>query len=179
MEIESLLSTPERRKLIKFILFHPSEEIKINSLAKKAGVSPPLTSKVIFALRKRAWVNKKLNLNNPEVRALKIYFNILLLSRFIPTIRKKVEEVKGIGVYGSWAKGENNENSDLDLWVIMKKKQKPFALVKLMKEMEKKLKTEVNIIDLTEGKIKQLKKEDKPFYSSLFDSFVLWGEGVW
>jgi predicted nucleotidyltransferase len=63
-----------------------------------------------------------------------------------------------IGVFGSVARGENNDNSDIDiLYKFKDKKLSLFEYMQLLSELEKKFNTKVDLV--REDKIKPLLKE--------------------
>jgi predicted nucleotidyltransferase len=57
-------------------------------------------------------------LNNSSVKSIKIIFNI---NQFKPSFFKKYPFIEGVGLYGSCVKGTNTEDSDIDLWIKLKK----------------------------------------------------------
>ena len=90
-------------------------------------------------------------------------------------IFKKFDFVEAAGLYGSCAKGENTDSSDVDLWVKIKRvsDEETAALTALM---NKKIRN-VKPLFLTAGKLEKIKKGDELFYYSLaFGSIVLYGE---
>ncbi|MBS7643816.1 nucleotidyltransferase domain-containing protein [Candidatus Bathyarchaeota archaeon] len=80
---------------------------------------------------------------------------------------------------GSWAKGTNDEESDVDLWIKVRNHVDEVKIARIMAELTKELGREVNILVLDSERVKGLKEEDPIFYYSLvFGSFTLWGENV-
>ena len=111
-------------------------------------------------------------LDNIKVRSLRILLN---LNQFDTNLFNKYKFVKGVGVYGSLAKGMNDEESDIDLWIKIGQ-AKQMELAKLSNELNKRYKN-VKPLFLTKEKIDMLKKEDTLFYHSLvFGSIILYGE---
>jgi predicted nucleotidyltransferase len=82
-----------------------------------------------------------------------------------------------VGLYGSCVKGTNIEDSDIDLWVKIKK-VKEEELSKLTNELKRK-DERIKPLFLTKEKIEVFKKEDIVFYYSLvFGSITLYGEEI-
>ena len=79
-------------------------------------------------------------------------------------------------LYGSWANGTNNKDSDLDLWI--QSGSESDEKVAELRRTVKQFKAEANIIVLTEKRLGELKERDFVFYCSLHNSFVLWGKGL-
>lgn len=58
---------------------------------------------------------KKVDLSNPYVKAMKIFFNIKKLTEKNVPDKLRLLEIAGARIYGSWASGTNYEDSDLDI----------------------------------------------------------------
>ena len=86
---------------------------------------------------------------------------------------------RGLGLYGSWARGTNHQESDLDVWVRADSLPPESVLARLQKDLSQQADCEVNLLVLTPEKLERLKREDKPFYNSLvMDSVTLNGESL-
>jgi len=82
--------------------------------------------------------------------------------------------VTAVGLHGSCARGQNTEDSDMDLWVRVKD-VKETKIASLTSEINKKIKN-AKIVFLSDKKIEKLRKEDIMFYHSLaFGSIILYG----
>lgn len=111
-------------RLIEFFLDNPTEEFYVKQLKEKtklakASVNAYLNklenAEFLLKSRKGQMVIYKLNLSNPAVKQLKILRNAdKLYSRV-----KKLEGAR-IFMYGSCARGENTEKSDIDILAIGK-----------------------------------------------------------
>jgi predicted nucleotidyltransferase len=80
--------------------------------------------------------------------------------------------VKGLGLYGSWARGTNHQESDLDVWIKADSLPPESVLARLQKDLSLQSDSEVNLLVLTPEKLERLKKDDTPFYNSLVMSSV-------
>jgi len=181
METEKVLGTKERVKVLEFILDNPSKKASVRGLSKTLGLSPSHLSKTIRILEKNSILKgNRINLENPLVRNLKTMFNLkkLLEMKVVEKSRLVIKDMKGIGVYGSWASGTNTEDSDIDLWIKSRRVIEEKSLAKIHTFIITKTGSEVSILSLWPGKIEELKK-DKTFYYSLhFGSIILWGENI-
>ena len=80
-------------------------------------------------------------------------------------------------IFGSCAKGTNREDSDIDLWIKVKK-TKEAELSKLTNVLKRKSER-IKPLFLTKDKIEALKKEDTVFFHSLvFGSIIIYGEKI-
>ena len=76
---------------------------------------------------------------------------------------------------GSFARGENRPESDLDVWVLTRS-PKISRSAKLKREIELAVGREVNLLPLTPKRLKILKENDPVFYYSLvYGSMVIRG----
>jgi predicted nucleotidyltransferase len=176
----STLFPKAKERIIEFIVDNPSKKMKVRELAKLLKISPAYVSRTLKTLvRDDVIKDNKVNLSNPYVRVLKIFFNIKKLIDK-NTIRKlKKLKVLGAGIYGSWANGTNFEDSDLDIWIKTSKRLEEINIATTADEIRKGLGTNVQILVLTPERIERLKKEDPIFYYSLvFGSIKLYGEEI-
>jgi predicted nucleotidyltransferase len=170
----------QRERIIEFIIDNPSKTIKVREIARLLKISPAYVSRTLKILAKEDIVkNNEVNLSHPYVKVLKAFFNIKkMIDKNIIKKLKKLEALSA-GVYGSWANGTNYEDSDLDIWVKVIKHPGEIKIATISNDIRKVLGKNVQILVLTPERIKKLKKEDPIFYYSLvFGSIVLYGEGI-
>jgi predicted nucleotidyltransferase len=173
-QLQMLFSTEERLRILSVIL--EGKEINIPAIAKitktnKGLVSRYCSSLVVLGILKKINSKYKLDISSPITRAVKVLLNISKLKIPMP------KWVDRMGVYGSFSKGTNTEESDVDIWVIPKRGVQQAEIGELETKLSKRLENEVHILLLTEERIERLKKEDKPFfYSLVFGSFILKGD---
>jgi len=173
--MESVFSTKERIKILELIIFKENS-LSVNDVANQLKISKGLVSKY-FDILAREGILKKTNgkplvTDSSFVKGIRILFNIKNVN---PRIFKKYPFVKSAGIYGSCAKGENKEDSDVDLWIRVKDTDEN-RLASLTSELNKKIKN-VKVLFLTNGKIEKLRKEDPLFYHSLvFGLLIIYGE---
>jgi predicted nucleotidyltransferase len=84
-----------------------------------------------------------------------------------------------LGLYGSWARGTNHQDSDLDVWIRADSLPPESELARLQMILSLQADSEVNLLVLTPEKLERLKREDPPFYNSLvLNSITLKGEPI-
>jgi len=173
--MEEIFLTKERIKILKAIIFKESA-VSVNAIANHLEISKGLVSKYLNILTKRGIakiVNGKFTITNSAfVKGIKILLN---LDSIKTSIFKKYAFVKSAGLYGSCARGGNNEESDVDLWVRVSGVTED-KMASLSSMLSKKIKS-VKVLFLTDEKIEKLKKEDALFYYSLtFGSIIIYGD---
>jgi len=176
--LHKLLSTRERIKILSVILYKRGN-ISITNVSREAKVSKGLVSSFFKILLKEKILKRngrKFILNDTlRVKALKILFNLSIIDE---NLFKKFHFVRGVGIYGSFLRGENDEKSDIDIWILIDGGTKQEELARLSKELKRKY-GNVSPLYLTENKLKTLKEKDKVFYYSLvFGSINIYGEKI-
>jgi predicted nucleotidyltransferase len=177
MNLSNLLSTKKRERILSEIIFK-EEEISVIDIATKLKLSKGFVSKFFALLSKEKAIkrhkNKYFILDNLHVRLLKIIFN---LKQFTNFNFKKYSFVLGAGLYGSCVKGENFEDSDIDIWIKVNTSNEK-KLAELTGSLKRKFKR-ISPLYLTKEKIELLKNEDISFYYALaLGSLILYGESI-
>ncbi|MCJ7727097.1 MAG: nucleotidyltransferase domain-containing protein [Actinobacteria bacterium] len=173
--MKKIFSTSERIKILKAIIFN-KQLLSVNAIAAKLKVSKGLVSKYLNVLFKEG-VSKRSNgkyiiVDSAITKGIRILLNIANIDT---KIFKKFDFVEAVGLFGSCAKGENTEDSDVDIWIKVKEVNDE-KNASLTAEMNKKI-SNVKPLFLTTKKIEKVKKEDKLFYHSLsFGSIILYGK---
>ncbi|WP_456470729.1 type VII toxin-antitoxin system MntA family adenylyltransferase antitoxin [Caminibacter sp.] len=63
-------------------------------------------------------------------------------------LKEFFKEAEGIWLFGSYADGTYNENSDIDIAVLFKNEKSPLEVFKLKENLEYFLKKDVDLIDI-------------------------------
>ena len=173
--MKNIFSTNERIRILKDIIFS-NKPIGVNTVASKLKVSKGLVSKYLDVLSKggitRRSKGKYIIVNSAITKGIRILIN---LADIDIKIFKKFDFVEAAGLYGSCTKGENTEDSDMDIW-IKTKEISDDKVAPLTAEMHRKIRN-IKPLFLTSKKIEKMKKADKLFYHSLsFGSIILYGE---
>ncbi len=176
MNIEKLLSTRERVKILGYVIYKP-DYVGVSEVARDIGLSKGLVSKYLGSLVKEGILERADGRfgvrSSVQAKAVKIFLN---LNTFGGDFFKKYRFVRSAGLYGSFVKGTNTENSDIDLWVLTEKAREG-ELAKMTAELKRF--GDVRPFYLTKEKVQLLKKEDATFYHSLlFGSIVIYGDGI-
>ena len=114
----------------------------------------------------------KAHIENPAFRHLKISYNLSWLQEKNVTdfLTSKMNATTSIILFGSYAKGENDEESDIDILTISLAKNKPSA------ELASLLETDVNLVNFTPAQWTSQAKKNRAFYLDvILDGIVLYG----
>ncbi len=101
--------------------------------------------------------------NNPIYQKIKALINI---SKIINSkTYKRIKKIGIIGIYGSYAHGSDDKESDVDLLILTDRKE--LELREMIRELEKELSKKINPLILTRQKLNNLERENKEFYIRL------------
>ena len=169
-------------KILRYFLVNPYKEVYLRELAKLVKLSPFAVKKYIEMLLKERLVQEerranlrffRANTSNPFYKQLKVSFSVnsIVKSGLIETLKEHIPSVTSIVLFGSLAKGEGTEESDVDMLVIGKPTHPNLS------SFEKKLGREINLHVFSWSGWNKKGKEDAPFYYELISYGVsLYGE---
>lgn len=163
-------------KILRLFFDGPNVRLHIREVARRAGLSPFGAMKILGSLEKDELLIKEPtpivveyhgNYTNEKFLALKRSLNLydLYASGLVPALIDLYEVPECICVFGSFAKGEDIKESDIDLAIVTSIKKLPDLSV-----YEEKLKRKISV-----HLVKDVKKEDAGFVNSLANGIVLYG----
>ncbi len=115
-------------KLHAWFYAYPSKEFSLNELIDNLGMSKTTAGVVVSRLAKEGFISIsqigktwriKANLNHPHFTTKKIPFNLqgVYESGIIGWVRDNIPNARAIILFGSYRKGDDIEDSDLDIAV--------------------------------------------------------------
>lgn len=162
-----------------------TEELYIREIAERINCSAATVHQAIKLFEKLEFVKEK-RVKNRKVIALNMDNNLLKLLRTMlntymvvkSAAYKKLKKHGVIGIYGSFARGEDTKESDLDLWIYSNENVDLLNIRGIIRELERVANKEVKVLILNDKKIEDLKIKDKEFYYRLkLTSIILNGDG--
>ncbi len=175
---KTLFSSDSTWKIISYFLQNPTTETYSRELERLLKISSGSTSTICNVLEEQQILKSQdkanlhlffLNNENVVVRKLKS-------TRFLSTLFRyrtcfEHEEFQSVVLYGSYASGEFNEKSDLDLLVITNVEK---AKVKeLFKEMKDKLPVDISLNIFTFSQWKDIISKNNRFYKEVLSNHIL------
>lgn len=179
--LAKIFSRRQREEILAHMLGNPSRRYRVREIAKELKVSVGSVSQFLALLKKSRILRREgdvflVDTGNPLARAIKIVLNVAQLD-IAPL--KRIPGLLGIGLYGSWANGTNREDSDIDIWIKVKKRVGEEIIARASAQLNRKTMHKVQVMVFDPEKSESLKKEDPIFYYSLvFGSMVLYGESL-
>jgi predicted nucleotidyltransferase len=177
MNIYKILSSKERQKILEDVLYK-ERAFRVSEVASRLNLSKGLVSGFFNLLTNEGILRKDGTdftvRDNFCVSALKILLNFNSVKA---NIFQKYKLVIGAGFFGSFVKGDNTEESDIDLYILVEDSTEN-NLAKITKELKKE-NSKISPLYLTGEKINELKDNDPVFYHSLvFGSIRIYGKGI-
>lgn len=112
--------------------------------------------------RRGKWVLYTIDRTNPVVKEFKIFINVTKLYDVIRSLSIKNAEIY---LFGSAARGEDSENSDIDLLIIGQIDDN--TLVDFKDAVREKMKKEVNPIVYSRAQYSDLYRSDRVFFENI------------
>ena len=162
-------------RILRFFLDNPTREIHLRSLSRILKISPTWISTLLPKFKDLLSVHKdtertmvliKANRDSLAFKRLKQSQNLYKLSEsgIIDLLIEKYHKPEAMVLFGSYAKGEDIEQSDIDLAVITSRSENI-----VLTHFEKKLKRKIKIIELKKELI------ESEFKNTLANGVVLYG----
>lgn len=177
--LPELFKSDDRVRIFRFV--SENKGITVQSTVNGIHVSKPVVSRYLNMLTDKGLCERKGRtfhwISTPIGNAAKRLINLIILKDNL----SKPDWARGIGFYGSWARGTNTRESDLDLWILVEdyNPNLEFAVAEFEHDLAEKLQTEVHVLILNNNKLAQLSRSDVPFYSQLVkETVILQGEGI-
>jgi predicted nucleotidyltransferase len=115
-------------KVMYWFFDFPSREISLNDLSESAGISKTTANKVVLKLVEQGFLNKEVlgriwriscNISHPFNLFSKVPYHLQLIyqSGILDAIYKIIPNPKAIILFGSYRKGDDTEQSDIDIAV--------------------------------------------------------------
>ena len=167
-------------KVTELIFNYPNKTFHIRMLEKETGFSTTAVIDAITELKEYNIIqveetplttNIKANLESEAYRFYKIVFNLYRLKRylFVDKLVEVFNNPEAIVLFGSFAKGEDIEESDIDILVISPSKNRE-SLGHFVNAFEKELNRKINIHILS-----SLDKSSNEFKNAAANGIVLHG----
>ncbi|MBL7160045.1 MAG: nucleotidyltransferase domain-containing protein [Candidatus Aenigmarchaeota archaeon] len=150
----------------------PFRKFYLREAAKKAKVSTQTAKLQLDWLAKNGFLKReklgnlylfRANYGSQKFRHFKIAFNIFELEKtgLVEYLKSKYE-INSLVVFGSFAKGEDTPESDIDILLITNSKQKP-DMINYIKKMKK----DISLLQYSYKEWEERAKKNKPFYEQI------------
>ncbi len=171
-----MLTEDNKIRILKLFFEGPNERLHLREVARRVGLSATGAMKILRALEKESLLEKERaavtvvyrgNYDNEKFIALKRALNLYSLnsSGLVSELIDFFKIPECIVIFGSYAKGEDTRESDIDIAVMTSMKEYPQLDVY---EGDLKRKINLHLID-------NIKNEEKDFINTLANGIVIYG----
>ncbi len=171
-----MLTEDNKIRILRLFFEGPNERLHLREVARRVGLSATGAMKILRSLEKEKLVKKERaavtvvyhgDYDNEKFMALKRSLNLYSLysSGLISLLVDFYKIPECIVIFGSYAKGEDTRESDIDIAVMTGMKEYPQLEIY---EGNLKRKISLHLIDNT-------KNEEKDFINTLANGIVLYG----
>ena len=176
MTMLSKLFTTERRMRILSSLLE-KDTFGVEEVARELKISKGTVSSYLKELIEGGLVKKEGRrfrwADENAQRELKREVNYWTLREKL--ISLKSDWIKALGVYGSFARGENRRDSDVDVWILVEEED-PLKVAELHENLELLTGRKVDLMVLTKERLNRLKVENPYLYWNIkLSSLTIWG----
>ncbi|MEK6933058.1 MAG: nucleotidyltransferase domain-containing protein [Nanoarchaeota archaeon] len=167
-----MLQNNNSYRVLELFFKFPRKDFQLRQVSRLTKIALPSTKKYLENLVKNKLIleNKETlyksydaNIENKDFRLYKKISTLLKLKEFIEELEEKINP-DVIILYGSTSRGEDMENSDIDIFVMGK--EKSIDLEKFERELNRKIHL------IFEDNIKNLSEE---FLNNLINGIILYG----
>ncbi len=121
--------------ILELFIKNPFEKYYLREASRTLRISPMTVKRALDLLgRDRLLVREefknqtlyKANMDSPAFRHLKVAYNLAWLEEkgLVDFLKERLAAMSSLVLYGSFAKGENDENSDIDILAIAQSSQR-------------------------------------------------------
>lgn len=154
VKLIELITSKPRMKILEFLFANPSKEFSQSNLISKLGIAKPTGIKALnhlekngLVLTKRIGKTKLYRLNQHDFLCIQLKRIFNLTSGQLLEFVKSLKDSKKIIVFGSYARGEDTENSDIDIIVVTDRKEE--EVQKIARNISRKYGRRTSVITLT------------------------------
>lgn len=171
----SVFATTNVLKILSFLSEYPNKEFLGNEVQKSVSLSRAgvyialrelIKQKLVTKTQKGKFLMYGIIYNDPVVRQFKILQNIIFLR---PIIEKLKLVSKRIILYGSASRGEDDVNSDLDIFLLS---QDPSVVRNVLSSL--KLSRKIQWVVKTPSEFADFQKNEKVYWQEVNMGIVLW-----
>lgn len=169
------------QSFLRYFFEEPNKWFHVREMSRLLRLNPTTASKYLNQLCKEGLLIKKYerkfllfraNTESNSYKDAKIHYNIKSIrnSGLLEYLERELHYPEAIVMFGSYSKGENDKNSDIDLFVVSNiKKELDLGI------FEKKLKAKIELFIKDKREFDQLQKENKNLANSILNGFVIKG----
>ncbi len=120
------------QKMLELFFNHPKEQFTIREIARRLNIAPPTSLRLVNDLTEKGYLQTKKHRHYTDVTAdmentdfidLKKIYNLYSLLGLKTYLVKQLNYPQAITLYGSYSRGEDTEESDIDIFILSSTKK--------------------------------------------------------
>jgi predicted nucleotidyltransferase len=173
--VEGIIFSTNCQKILSFLIHNADKEYYDREISKLAGVSRAGTNVALRTLSAENLISRKkqgrmyfykASSEDIFIKQLKILQNI---TKLMPLTEKLKEITSKIVLFGSSAKGENTEESDIDIFILTRETAEVGKII-FKDQRRQKIKPVIKTIN----EFVKEKQKSPVFYKEIEEGIVLW-----
>lgn len=176
-----MLHKNNTNKLLNIFFENPTKKFQLRELARiskisttgvKSAILELLNAELIIKTKEKKYEFYEANRNGMNYKSFKKFFNIRMLdeSNVIDYLEKQLDYPEAIFLFGSAARGEDVERSDIDIFVLTSKKKEID-----LKKYRKILKREIKLIVMDKEEFERSKQKNPELINNIVNGINLKG----
>jgi predicted nucleotidyltransferase len=173
--MNKILVATNPQRILDFLVRNPDKEFLSREIQKATKTSKAGTNFSLKDLVKAKFVKREkrgkfylysIDSTSPVVKQLKILKTVIFLSSLIKEIRNSANKII---LYGSKSRGEDTEDSDIDLFIVT---NSPKEIQRVIKE--RSIGKKIQLTMRTPLKYVEMETTDPTFYKEIERGIILW-----
>lgn len=156
----------------KFLLREIARLAKVSTTAAKAAIGSLLEGEIVKKTKERNFFSYSADLDSEKFKAAKKFCTIDLLniSGLLDFIDEKLHRPEVIILFGSASRGEDVEESDIDLFALAVEKKEID-----LSRFEKALKRKISLMQMTKKEFEAAKKKSPELINNIANGTIMKG----
>lgn len=164
------------QKILNWLFINEREKFYVNEFAKAIKENPMNVYRKLIELKEKGMLSDEYQgkeryfFLNKKFPFLREYKNIILkglgFEKILKEELKKIEGIKSVYIFGSYAQNKLSLESDIDILIVGD--FNGLKLQKILLEVQRLTGREINSIELTQKEFGKRKKESDPFLKDIF-----------
>lgn len=172
-----IFSATNSLKVLSCLAEHPGKELFGSQIQKLTGISRGgvylvlgelIRQKLVSTTKRGRYLSYAIIYNDSAIKQFKVLKNVLALR---PLVSKLKGYSRKIILYGSYARGENDFSSDIDLFILSKDPEAAKDAISSIKTKQK-----IQAVIKTASEMASFKESEKVFMQEVERGVVLWEE---
>lgn len=172
-----IFSATNSLKVLSCLAEHPGKELFGSQVQKLTGISRGgvylalgelIRQKLVLTSKRGRYLSYSIIYNDSAIKQFKVLKNVLALRLLVSRLKGSSRKII---LYGSYARGENDLSSDIDLFILSKEpaasKEAVFSI---------KTKQKIQAVIKTASDMASFKESEKVFMQEVEHGIVLWEE---